>query len=128
MAAGERDRDVTYGNWRRPTSPGLGPLGLAGTVIFLGGLILTVIATMLSLLAGAVVGGLCFCSLVPLVIRGPDGRTLLQEVVARVAWEHGRRKGQHIYRSGPMGRGSGTFRCSAGSSSGRMLTVRTTKS
>ena len=29
--------EPTYGNWRRPRRPGLGPLGLVGTVVVFGG-------------------------------------------------------------------------------------------
>jgi hypothetical protein len=110
VAVSDRE-EPTYGNWRKPTSPGLGNLGLAGTIVLLGGLAVTVIAMMLSLIAGAIVLVLLGAALVPLLIRDRHGRTLLQTSIARIAWARGRRAGQHIYRSGPLSIAAfGTFR------------------
>jgi hypothetical protein len=104
-------RDVTYGNWRKPVSPGIGRLGLAGTIVLFAGLILIVVTSLLSLLVGAAVLGLLAVALVPLLIRDRDGRTMLQNAIARIAWTRGRRAGQHIYRSGPLSiTAHGTFR------------------
>jgi hypothetical protein len=101
----------TYGNWRKPTSPGIGSLGLAGTIILLAGLVVTVIAMMLSLIAGLIILGLVAVALAPLFFRDRHGRTLLQRSIARIAWRRGRSAGQHIYRSGPLGLTAfGTFR------------------
>ncbi|MGC8628422.1 MAG: SCO6880 family protein [Acidimicrobiales bacterium] len=94
----------TYGNWRRVQSVGLFGLGLAGTVLLFAGLVLTVIAMMLSLwlaLACAVVLG---AALAPLLVRDAHGRNLLQRAAARLSWAKGRAAGQHLYRSGPLSR------------------------
>ena len=45
----------TYGNWRRPTSPGLLGLGSVGTVALLGGLIAVVVTVMIAGLLEAVI-------------------------------------------------------------------------
>ncbi len=95
--------DRTYGNWRKPTSPGIGNLGLAGTIILLAGLVITVIAMMFSLVAGLIVLVLIGLSLAPLFFHDRHGRSMLQGLIARLAWNRGRSAGQHIYRSGPLG-------------------------
>jgi hypothetical protein len=111
VEAAERHAERTYGNWRKPTSPGIGSLGLAGTIIFLGGIALTVIAMMISLAAGVVMLVLVAAAVAPLFFRDRYGRTMLQRMTARLAWERGRAQGQHIYRSGPLSKiGMRSFR------------------
>lgn len=94
----------TYGNWRKPTSPGIGPLGLGGTALLIGGLI----AVTLLMYVSWVVAGFAFlvlgAVLVPMVMRDRHGRTGLQGMAARAAWSHNTSKGQQHYRSGPLGR------------------------
>ena len=102
MASSE-DADRTYGNWRRPRSPGVGNLGLIGTVIMMGGLIIAVVLTLFSILIAlgwALVLGLV---LIPLVVKDRHGRTLMQRGTARLAWRRGVASGANIYRSGPLG-------------------------
>ena len=41
MATGLRER--TYGNWRRPRSAGIGRLGLLGTGVLMGGIIVVIL-------------------------------------------------------------------------------------
>ncbi|MGY1594680.1 SCO6880 family protein [Geodermatophilus sp. SYSU D00708] len=101
----------TYGNWRRPASPGLGSLGILGTALLLAGLI-GVIATLVlvglleAVVAGAVVGLL----LALLVVRDRHHRSGVQRLSTRVGWTRARRGGAHLYRSGPLGRTpQGTF-------------------
>jgi hypothetical protein len=93
----------TYGNWRRPISPGLGRLGMLGTLILLGGLVAVVLAMMLSLTAGVVVAVVVAVVMAPLLIQDRHGRTALQAMTARAAWWQGRSAGSHLYRSGPLG-------------------------
>lgn len=112
MVRGEARRDVrTYGNWRKPTSPGVGRLGLVGTLILLGGLVVTVLAMMLSLMAGVVVASVTAVVLAPLLVQDRHGRTALQAMTARAVWWRGRSRGWHLYRSGPLGiTAHGSFR------------------
>jgi hypothetical protein len=111
VEAADRPAERTYGNWRRPTSPGIGNLGLVGTIVLLGGIALMVIAMMVSLIAGVVVLVLVVLTVAPLFFKDRYGRTMLQRMTARLAWEQGRTKGQHIYRSGPLGKtGARSFR------------------
>lgn len=96
----------TYGNWRRPQSPGLYGLGSLGTAILFGGLALIVVSYMVSgslVRTGAialVVGAL----LAAIVSKDQHGRNALTRGGVRVSWATARRKGSHLYRSGPLGR------------------------
>lgn len=102
MAAGE-ETDRTYGNWRRPTSPGIGVLGLLGTMVLLGGLVIAVLMMMFSFWAGLITLIVLALVLVPLLVRDRHGRNALQRFTARVAWWRGKSGGWHLYRSGPLG-------------------------
>lgn len=100
MAAEER----TYGNWRKPVTPGIGRLGLLGTMILMVGLVSAVLAMLVAgVIGGLVVGAGLVVLLVPLVIQDRHGRTALQAGVARISWWRGRSAGWHLYRSGPLG-------------------------
>lgn len=93
----------TYGNWRRPSSPGIGPLGLAGTMVLLAAMVGTLIALALVGPLGAfvvaVAGGL---TILPLYVRVSHGRNGLQAIVARGAYGQAVMRGGTIYRAGPM--------------------------
>lgn len=93
----------TYGNWRKPVSPGIGRLGLLGTMILLCGLVATALSLMLSMIAGVVVALTVLVVLAPLLVQDRHGRTALQAATARFAWWRGRGQGWHLYRSGPLG-------------------------
>ncbi|GCD96915.1 SCO6880 family protein [Embleya hyalina] len=104
MSDTSRQETRTYGNWRKPTSPGLGRLGFAGTAAGIVGLLFMIIVSMFSFKAALVVGGLIALALSPLVFRDKHGRNGLKWIVARMAWAQGKAQGQHLYRSGPLGR------------------------
>ncbi|WP_342746838.1 SCO6880 family protein [Georgenia soli] len=101
----------TYGNWRRPTSPGLMGLGSIGTVLLLGGLVLVVITVMVAGLWQAVtLFTVMVLALALLVVRDRHGRSLLSRIGARTGWWAARSRGAHLYSSGPLGRALwGTF-------------------
>ncbi|GAB3267005.1 hypothetical protein GCM10027425_33590 [Alteromonas gracilis] len=94
----------TYGNFRRPTSPGIGDLGLAGTMLVFGGLIVLIILMAMKLLIPAVVWstGVAIVLLL-LLARNEHGVTGVQRIAARAGWRRTRKLGQHLYRSGPLG-------------------------
>lgn len=94
----------TYGNWRRPSSPGLGRLGLLGTAGLMAGAMLVIIVLAVGgLLAGAVTVVLVALVLVPVI---PDrwGRTGYQRLAERAGWFSARRQGHHLYLAGPLSR------------------------
>ncbi|WP_433461841.1 SCO6880 family protein [Spirillospora sp. CA-128828] len=95
-------REPTYGNWRKPVSPGIGRLGLAGTLILMVGLIVVTMIAMLSPVASLVAVVVLGLVMVPLVIQDRHGRTALQTLTARLNWWWGRSQGWHLYRSGPL--------------------------
>ncbi len=100
---GTETKRPTYSHWRKPSSPGIGPLGLVGTLIFFGGVLVVMLTTLFSLKAAVVLFVIVALSLVPLVLRNKAGRNGYQIMVARLAWARGRRRLQHIYKSGLVG-------------------------
>jgi hypothetical protein len=102
MAASDRT-ERTYGNWRKPTSPGLGQLGMLGTLILMAGLAAMVIGMMIWLWSGPIIAAVVGVVLAPLLIRDRHGRNGLQALTSQISWWRGKSKGWHLYRSGPLG-------------------------
>ncbi|MFE9660135.1 SCO6880 family protein [Streptomyces sp. NPDC005955] len=97
----------TYGNWRRPRRPGLGPLGLLGTVVAFGGLLVTLLASLVSLGAAIVVLAFTSVFLAPLALRTTDGRNVYQLLALRIGWMKRKANGSTTYVSGPLSRRPG---------------------
>ncbi|MDH6452434.1 MULTISPECIES: SCO6880 family protein [unclassified Streptomyces] len=101
----------TYGNWRRPRRAGLGSLGLLGTFVIFGGLVATLLASLISLYAAVIVFVPVVLFLIPLAIRTQDGRNVYQLFALRVGWWRRKAAGAHLYVSGPLSaRPGGRFR------------------
>lgn len=101
----------TYGNWRRPRRAGLGPLGLVGTFVIFGGLVATLLASLISLYAAIIVFVPVVLFLIPLAIRTQDGRNVYQLFALRFGWWRRKAAGSHLYVSGPLSaRPGGRFR------------------
>lgn len=101
---------LSYGNWRKPQSPGIAGLGLLGTgVLFIG--MVTVIFLLAVSLVAAVIGVAAVAAVMtPLVVKDRHGRSGVQKLTGLVAWTATGRWGWRTYRSGPIGRGrSGRF-------------------
>lgn len=98
---------LTYGNWRRPQSPGLGGLGLLGTGVLMGGLLAVVGLLCVSVVAAGVGVLVVAVVLAPLLVKDRHGRNGVQKLSARLAWAQGRSRGWRVYRSGPLGRARG---------------------
>ncbi|SER74650.1 hypothetical protein SAMN04487983_102180 [Streptomyces sp. yr375] len=92
----------TYGNWRRPRPAGLGPLGLIGTVVMLGGIILSLFVSLVSLKAAIVVFVLVAFLVAAFALRTADGRNVFSALGVRVGWSLRKSKGSHVYVSGPL--------------------------
>lgn len=101
-----QDNIRTYGNWRRPFSPGLLGLGSLGTGVLLVAVFAIVIALMArGIWAGLITAAVSGVILAFLGIQDPqDGRTLLAQVSNRIGWAFGRSRRANLYRSGPLGR------------------------
>ena len=95
----------TYGNWRLPRSAGLWGLGLLGTGVLMGGIVVTII-TVATVGVIAAVGVLVALAvgLGSLMVRDRHGNTGLELLGVRVGWWRARSAGSHLYRSGPLGR------------------------
>ncbi|HSA50267.1 MAG TPA: SCO6880 family protein [Yinghuangia sp.] len=94
----------TYGNWRKPTSPGIFGIGLAGTLLLFGGALLVIGALFVSIVLALGLTVLVALMLAPLLIRDQHGRNGLQWLTATGSWMLGVMQGRHLYRSGPFGR------------------------
>ncbi|CAL9534567.1 SCO6880 family protein [Streptomyces sp. enrichment culture] len=97
----------TYGNWRRPRRPGLGPLGLLGTVVAFGGLLLALLASLVSLMLAVAVLVPVGIFLAPLALRTADGRNVYQVLAVRIGWMRRKANGSTTYVSGPLSRRPG---------------------
>ncbi|MDO5645935.1 MAG: hypothetical protein Q4G21_09675 [Dermabacter sp.] len=106
MAAVDTHRTVrTYGNWRRPTSPGILGLGSVGTGLLLAGLMGVVITVMVAGLLEAVIFAAILGALMLAVLtKDAHGKNVISRAGARIAWWLSRSRGSNLYRSGPLGR------------------------
>ena len=94
----------TYGNWRKPTSPGLPRLGLLGTAAALGALVVVMVVQVIAgLLPAGVTAAVVVAGLVPLVWRNRADRNGWQVLLAKASWRVGRRRRQHLYTSALTG-------------------------
>jgi hypothetical protein len=73
-----------------------------GTLALLGALVVGIVLMLVSRVAALVWAGVAVAVLVPVSIRR-DGRSGWSRLVAQVAWARGRRRRQHLYRSGLVG-------------------------
>lgn len=96
----------TYGNWRRPTSPGLLGLGTGGTVgLFVGLLIVLIVMISPAGMLGAFATAVAIAAVILLMVtRDGDGRSVIARVSNRAGWFVSRSRGSNLYRSGPLGR------------------------
>jgi hypothetical protein len=92
----------TYGNWRLPARPGIGPLGVTGSAVLLGGLVVTLVTAMVSWAAAGVVAAVVAAMTVPLAIRTADGRSGLDIAVNRIRWALRSRSGRRVTVAGPL--------------------------
>ncbi|WP_229670601.1 SCO6880 family protein [Microlunatus endophyticus] len=104
-ASSNRTNTRTYGNWRKPQSAGLFGLGSLGTAFLLGAMIFTVVVVMVAgLLRGVIVAAGLLVVFLALVTRDAHGASLVSRISTRIGWSATRAQGQHLYRSGPLGR------------------------
>ena len=90
----------TYGNWRRPRTPGLPGLGLLGTVVFFAGVVLAILGQMIAgWQAALVIVAVTVVVVAPLMVKDRSGRNAWQILTAHAAWTLGVRRGQNLYRS-----------------------------
>ncbi len=101
MSAEAQER--TYGGWRQPPSPGVGPLRLIPTVGLFIGLAVTVLVSMRwGIVPAAVFVLIALVGAAPAVFRR-RGRSLYSHWTRKRKWRAHVRKGRHHYRSGLAG-------------------------
>ena len=103
MTASVDVKERTYGGWRRPASPGVGPLKLIPTMVMMGGLGLVLLVSMFAGLWWAL--GFAFLAV---MAAGPAvipfrGRTVYSEWSKSSRWRRHQRRGRSMYRSGLAG-------------------------
>ncbi|GAB2559292.1 hypothetical protein GCM10027269_11320 [Kribbella endophytica] len=107
MAAADSVRTAprTYGNWRAPASAGIAGMGTLGTAIMMFGLVVTMIATLVSGVAGALVSLMIVgTALLLLMTKDKHGHSALQRLSTRIGWQRAKMARHNVYRSGPLGR------------------------
>lgn len=109
MAAGSDTATPTtvrrYGNFRRPTSPGLGSLGFGGTVLLFIGLIGLIVCVAMQQIVLGLLWALSLSVVLGLLMwRDQHHRTAFQRLGTRFAWWRTRQERGHLYRSGATGR------------------------
>lgn len=98
-------QDRNYGNWQRPSSPGLGRLGLLGTVVLMAGSVLVIgVLAVAGLVPGLILAVLLGVGLAPLYWPDRWGRTAYERGAERIAWMSARRKKHNRYVTGPLSR------------------------
>ncbi|GMA33654.1 SCO6880 family protein [Litorihabitans aurantiacus] len=95
----------TYGNWKRPTSPGLLGLGMVATFGLLIALVfMVVLMTITNLLVGLAFGLAIAVVTVVLSLRDRHGLSIGNRLAQRFSFAYTRASRANLYRSGPLGR------------------------
>jgi hypothetical protein len=93
-----------YSGWHKVTSPGIGPLGLAGTIAGISGLVAAfLVGSLVSPVLGLVLAVLTVAGLVPLVVHARDGRTGYGWAAARIGFGWARARGRSRYTPAMLG-------------------------
>lgn len=98
----------TYSHWRKPSSAGLGKMGLLPTIVIFATPVLAILFMMLGawpLSIGLVVIAGIFVLLT--AVKDRHDVSTLGRLRTRGAWWRTQARGQHVYRSGPLGRTPG---------------------
>lgn len=94
----------TYGNWKRPSSPGILGLGSLGTALLLAGLVSLVLTVMFfGIIKALVLVGVLGLAMLAVLIKDSHGKNVFSRWGARTGWWFSRTRGTHLYRSGPLG-------------------------
>lgn len=95
----------TYGNWRKPTSPGLLGLGSVGTALLLASLIILILMiTIAGLLPALIAFVVLAVVMAAVVVKDKHGMNTLSRTGAKWGFRMAKWRGKNIYRSGPLGR------------------------
>lgn len=100
----------TYGGWRRPRAPGLGPLGTVGTAMLGIGLVIVFIGVTINLVVGLVLLAVVVFVVGPMALKDRWGRTGWERVGEVARWRTHRKGRGHLYIAGPLSR-TASSRC-----------------
>ena len=92
----------TYGNWSKPTQPGLWRLGLPGTALLFVGLLITILAGMASIWLALTSFTLTIIFLLPIIVVDKWGRNGYAMIKEEWTWFLHKRSGRNIYQTGPL--------------------------
>lgn len=100
-APSEAPRYRTYGNWRRPQSPGIWGLGTVGTILVIATPACMVLGFLVNVLVGLTLGAIGLAALAPIAIT-VQGRSLGELAMLRLAFWRTKSRGEHVYVSGGL--------------------------
>ncbi|MDR1447959.1 MAG: hypothetical protein LBI63_03230 [Candidatus Ancillula sp.] len=98
----QQDDVIVYGNWKRPTSPGILGLGLIGTGILFAHLLLSVAFAMMNLIYAIlwfIIGGL---TIYVIVRKDKHNMSILYRFLIKFNYSRMKSAKRGIYRSGPL--------------------------
>ncbi|MEL7978380.1 SCO6880 family protein [Isoptericola sp. F-RaC21] len=94
-----------YGNWRKPRTGGLGKLNLSAVWVMFAGAFATMITLWVFSILPALVVALVFAAaLLVAVVKDRHDRSIGQNLGARAGSASAARRGENLYRSGPLSR------------------------
>jgi hypothetical protein len=93
---------ITYGNWKRPTSPGILGLGVFGTALLFAHLLFSVFFAMMNVVYAIVwfiVGG---AAIYVVVRKDKHNMSILYRFMLKFGWQRMKSAHRMIYKSGPL--------------------------
>lgn len=94
--------NTTYGDWMRPIAGGIRNIGRPLTLAGLGVLVVTLMLSMVNVVAAIVTAAVGIGAITVLAIRDREHRNVLDRTVERRTWLAESRKGRALYRSGML--------------------------
>lgn len=94
--------NTTYGDWMRPIAGGIRNIGRPLTFAGLGVLVVTLMLSMVNVVAAIVTAAVGIGAITVLAIRDREHRNVLDRTVERRTWLAESRKGRALYRSGML--------------------------
>ena len=94
--------NTTYGDWMRPIAGGIRNIGRPLTLAGLGVLVVTLMLSMVNVVAAIVTAAVGIGAITVLAIRDREHRNVLDRTVERHTWLAESRKGRTLYRSGML--------------------------
>lgn len=94
---------TTYGDWMRPIAGGIRNIGKTLTIAGIGVLVVTLILSMVNVIAAIVCAVAGIGAIAVLAVRDREHRNVVDRTVERRSWLSQMRTGRALYRSGLLG-------------------------